>query len=101
MAGEVNTATCTRITRVTCVQALLELHLVAQQHEDTHTSTFIQTSFLNPQVILPPVPPPMPILPPTLPPSSLPSICISLAMSVRFFITNKSIETKRSLLDAF
>ncbi|XP_063867282.1 soma ferritin-like isoform X1 [Scylla paramamosain] len=31
-------------------QALLELHLVAQQHEDTHASTFIQTSFLNTQV---------------------------------------------------
>lgn len=31
-------------------QALLELHLVAQQHEDTHASTYIQTSLLNPQV---------------------------------------------------
>ncbi|KAG0716123.1 Soma ferritin [Chionoecetes opilio] len=31
-------------------QAVLELHLVAQQHEDTHASTYIQASFLNPQV---------------------------------------------------
>ena len=39
-----------RVMGLTLLQALLELHLVAQQHEDTHTSTYTQTSFLNPQV---------------------------------------------------
>nr|XP_045582194.1 soma ferritin-like isoform X1 [Procambarus clarkii] len=31
-------------------QALLELHMVALQHEDVHAATHIQTTFLNPQV---------------------------------------------------
>ncbi|XP_042212274.1 soma ferritin-like isoform X1 [Homarus americanus] len=31
-------------------QALLELHMVALQHEDVHAATYIQTAFLNPQV---------------------------------------------------
>ncbi|XP_063590346.1 soma ferritin-like isoform X1 [Penaeus indicus] len=31
-------------------QALLELHMVALQHEDIHAATLIQTNFINPQV---------------------------------------------------
>lgn len=73
-------AKTSRITWVTCVQALLELHLVAQQHEDTHASTYIQTSFLNPQVTLPLAPHTLMIV--SLTPFSL-SACLSLYLPLR------------------